>query len=189
VRRASGYEEASALLARPDPLAALDGEPALLESISKTFGESLTPYQVTERIVADVRSSGDTAIRRYSSLISHIDLDALEVPRSSMVDAAASMAPGLLEAVTLAAARIKAFHEQCMVRTGVQFIDEQLGRVVLPLERVGLYVPGGRFSYPSSVLMSAIPARVAGVHEVIIATPPGAGGAVAPATLAACEIV
>ena len=188
MRRASGYEEASGLLARPDPLAAFEGEPALLESIRNTFGEALTPYQVTERIVADVRSSGDTAIRRYSSLISHIDLDGLEVPRSALPDALASMAPGLREALTLAAARIRYFHEQCMVRTGVQFIDEQLGRVVLPLQRVGLYVPGGRYSYPSSVLMSAIPARVAGVNEVVVATPPRANGTVAPATLAACEI-
>jgi len=188
VIRATGYEEASSLLSRPDPLDALRGEPALLESIRSTFGESLSPAQVTERIVDDVRNNGDSAIVSYTSLISHIDLTHVEVPRADIVAASERIDAALLDALKLAAKRIRQYHERCLVATGTEFFDAELGRRVLPLHRVGLYVPGGRYAYPSSVLMSAIPARVAGVAEVIVTTPPTPDGSVLPMTLAACHI-
>ena len=188
MRRAVGYEQASSLLSRPDPLDALRGEPALLESIRSTFGESLSPAQVTERIVNDVRDKGDSAIVSYTSLISHIDLTRVEVPKADIVAASERIEPELLNALKLAAERIRRFHERCRVATGTEFFDAELGRKVLPLQRVGLYVPGGRYAYPSSVLMSAIPARVAGVAEVVVTTPPTPEGSVLPMTLAACDI-
>jgi len=188
VKRAVGYEQASSLLARPDPLDALRGEPALLENIRATFGEALTPAQVTERIVKDVRSEGDSAVVSYTSLVSHIDLEYIEVPRTEIASAAEQIDPELLDALKLAAGRVRQFHERCRVATGTEFFDAELGRKVLPLHRVGLYVPGGRYAYPSSVLMSAIPAHVAGVTEIVVATPPGADGSVSPVTLAACHI-
>ena len=188
MRRAVGYEQASSLLSRPDPLDALRGEPALLESIRATFGEELTPAQVTERIVNDVRNNGDSAIVSYTSLISHVDLQHIEVSLEETAAAAEQIDLDLLEALRLAADRVKRFHEKCLVDTGMEFFDAELGRKVLPLQRVGLYVPGGRYAYPSSVLMSAVPARVAGVAEVIVATPPGSDGSVSPVTLAACHI-
>ena len=188
MRRAAGYRAASTLLERQDPLASLQGQPSLLAGIQKVYGELLTPSQVVDRIVEDVRTQGDTAIGFHTEAVSGIVVRSLEVPRHQVVEACDLVDPALLEALKLAARRIRDFHEACNVRTGSHFFDSELGRKIIPLNRVGLYVPGGRYSYPSSVLMSAIPANVAGVSEVIVATPPNAEGLVASVTLAACEI-
>jgi histidinol dehydrogenase len=188
VRRAVGFDAAARLLERPDPLASLAGQPSLLESIRKTFGEPLTPAAVVERIVDDVRLSGDDAIAFYTRMVSGVIVRSLEVSRNDIAGASHNIDHSLSDALQLAASRIRAFHEACVIPTGTRMVDGELGRRVLPLQRVGLYVPGGRYSYPSSVLMSAIPAKVAGVEEVVVATPPNAEGVVAPATLAACAI-
>lgn len=188
MRRASGIEAARKLLQRPDPLDALRGHPGLLASIEATFGESLSPSEVVNRIIADVRHRGDEAVRDYTRTITGVDLPDLEVRRSEIDAARASVEPALVEALELAASRIRAYHEACAIRTGTQVIDRELGRRVIPLHRVGLYVPGGRYAYPSSVLMSAIPARAAGVEEVCVATPSDSSGRVSAVTLCACGI-
>jgi histidinol dehydrogenase len=188
VRRVEGLTQASTLLARPDPLASLAGSSSLHESIASIYGEPLTPSAVVERILADVRQRGDEAVTYHTRLVSGITQTSLEVPRACVSAAVDQIDGQLADALRLAAARIREFHEACAVQTGTQMNDPELGRRITPLERVGLYVPGGRFSYPSSVLMSAIPARVAGVQEIVVATPPGPDGSVAPATLAACAI-
>jgi len=188
VKRAAGYEESAALLVREDPLSSLAGQPSLLEGIRRIYGEALTPAAVVDRIVEDVRARGDEAIAFHTKAISGITVPSLEVPPADLAAALAKLEPGLVDALTVAAARIREYHESFAVAAGNRFVDAELGRRVLPLARVGLYVPGGRYSYPSSVLMSAIPARVAGVAEVVVATPPNREGEVAAATLAACAI-
>jgi histidinol dehydrogenase len=188
MKRVRGLEEARRLLQRGDPLDALKGTPQVLEGIRTLFGQSLTPAQVVERIIADVRSEGDEAVVRHTTAISGVTLAQLEVPRGRIEQAAVEIDPGLHEALSLAADRIRRFHEATAAPLGTRQVDDELGQRCLPLERVGLYVPGGRYSYPSSVLMSAIPARVAGVREIIVATPPGPDGEVPAATLAACSI-
>jgi histidinol dehydrogenase len=188
VRRVVGFDDALQLLRRSDPLQSLEGQPSLLESIRATFGEPLSAAEVVERILADVRAGGDGAIARYGKLISGVDVPALEVPRNRILAACAEVDEELVAALRLSASRIRSFHEACAVRTGTSFYDAELGRKVVPLQRVGLYVPGGRASYPSSVLMSAVPAKVAGVDEIVVATPPGSQGEVSPVILAACDI-
>ena len=186
--RVDGFEQASAALRRPDPLASLAGSPSLNESIARIYGEPLSAAAVVERIVSDVRQRGDEAVEYHTRLVSGVTPAALEVPRAEVNAAVDQIDGGLAAALRLAASRIWDFHQSCAVPTGTRFIDAELGRRTTPLERVGLYVPGGRFSYPSSVLMSAIPARVAGVRDIVVATPPGPDGTVARSTLAACAI-
>ena len=153
--------------------------PASAARTEALFGEPLTATQAVERIVADVRSGGDAAIREYARRIDGAELDSLEVPRSAWQDAARSIGPELQDALSVAAGRIRAYHEAAMPRawddTGAGY-----GLRSVAIERVGLYVPGGSAAYPSTVLMSAIPAKVAGVSEVIVCTPDPS-----PVTLAA----
>ncbi len=188
MKRVVGFDNAVKLLRRSDPLQSLEAQPFMLESIRATFGESLTPVQVVERILGDVRAEGDGAIARYTKLTSGLDVGALEVSRSRMLAAYKDVDEDLVAALRLSASRIRSFHEAYAVRTGVSFYSLELGRKAVPLQRVGLYVPGGRAAYPSSVLMSAVPAKVAGVGEIVVATPPGPQGEVSPATLVACDI-
>ena len=188
MRRVVGFNDAWKLLRRSDPLESLEGQPALLESIRATFGEPLNPAQLVERIVTDVQTDGDDAIARYTKLISGLEVTALEIARSKIVAAYAEVDEGLVAALRLSASRIRSFHEACAIHTGTSFYGAELGRKAVPLQRVGLYVPGGRAAYSSSVLMSAVPAKVAGVDEIVVATPPGPQGEVPPAILVACDI-
>jgi len=188
VIRVSGFEDSLKALRRNDPLRSLEGQPSLLKNIQSTFGEALSPVQVVVRIVADVRAEGDKSIVAYTKLISGVDLPTIEVSRETIRAAYAAVDEELVAALRLSAARIRKFHEASAVSVGTVFYDGELGRKIVPLRIVGLYVPGGRASYPSSVLMSAVPAKVAGVQEVIVATPPGPDGNVSAATLVACDI-
>ncbi len=188
MKRVWGLKQARLLLQRGDPLDALKGSAEVRQGIRAIFGEELSPAQVVERIIADVREDGDAALVRYTKTISGIDLVDLEVSSRQLEAACLELPAGLVQALRIAATRIRCFHEATMLPAGTCMVDHEVGQRRLPLQRVGLYVPGGRYSYPSSVLMSAIPARVAGVEEIIVATPPGPDGTVAPATRAACHI-
>ena len=181
------WASARALLARPAPYLDLQASPRLAEGIRRVFGEPLSPEQAVARILADVRRDGDRALLDYTHRLDGVSLDALQVPPQSLQEAWQGLAPDLREALGMASRRIRAFHERCL-REG--WIDRGLGlgQALRPLERVGLYVPGGSARYPSTVLMSAIPARVAGVREVILATPPGRDGRVPQSTLAAASL-
>lgn len=188
MKRVCGLQDARRLLERGDPLDTLHGSPQVHEAIHSIFGRTLTPTQVVEQIIADVRSQGDAALIRYTKTISGISMGEFEIPSGQLAAACSEIPPGLLAALQTAAARIRRFHEATLLPAGTCDVDGEVGQRRLPLRRVGLYVPGGRYAYPSSVLMSAIPARVAGVEEVIVTTPPGPDGAVSPVTRAACHI-
>ena len=127
--------------------------PASAARTEALFGEPLTATQAVERIVADVRASGDTAIRDYARRIDGVELDALEVPRDAWVDAAPSLGPELQDALGVATERIRAYHEAAMPRAWDD-ADAGYGLRSVAIERVGLYVPGGSAAYPSTVLMS-----------------------------------
>jgi histidinol dehydrogenase len=159
------------------------------ERIREVFGEDLTPTQVVERILADVRREGDDAIRRYTRKIDGRDVASLKVPEEAIDAAVAKVPPPVYAALEAAAERVRAFHERAKRNSWLDFQgDGATGQIIRPLARVGIYAPGGRVPYPSSVLMAAIPARVAGVREVDLASPPGPDGEVAPALLAAARI-
>ena len=142
-------------------------------------------------IVELVRDGGDREVRRWTARFDRDDLArGFEVPRTELRRAERALAPRARAVLRLAAQRIRVFHEK-QRQTGFRFRDTSglvLGQKVEPLERVGVYVPGGRASYPSSVLMNVIPARVAGVREVIAVSPPSPAEGSHAAVLAAASI-
>ncbi len=162
--------------------------PHVQAGIERVFGRSLTAAGVAEEVCAAVAAGGDAAVRDYTARIDGVHLAVTEVAPSALDAARARIAPALRAALEHAAERIRAFHLH-EHHEGWQWItpDGMLGQIVRPLARVGIYVPGGTAAYPSTLLMSAIPARVAGVREIIVTTPPHPAG-VADAILAAAAI-
>lgn len=139
-------------------------------------------------IIAGVRRGGDPALIAYAERFDGARLKSLEVTPREVTAALTSIDPRLMNALKFAAARLVKFHKTCMRIYGRGFFKNGLGQQVLPIERAGIYIPGGTASYPSTVLMTAIPARVAGVKEIIMSTPCGKDGKVPAGTLAAAFI-
>lgn len=162
---------------------------AVADRIREIFGEPLTPTQVVERIIADVRAEGDQAIRRYARLIDGREPDELRVSEDAIEAAASSIPAEVYFGLEAAADRIRQFHERARRNNWLNFDgDGATGQIIRPLDRVGIYAPGGRAPYPSTALMAAIPARVAGVREIVMASPSGPDGEVAPVLLAAAKV-
>ncbi len=158
----------------------------LLQRSSQEWGSEA--QETVRQIIDDVRAGGDSALFRYSKTFDSVEISRLEVSRQSIAESHEKVDGGLRDALAFAAERIRSFHLAQKERLGLEFSEGGMGFIVRPLERVGVYVPGGKATYPSTVLMTAIPARVAGVDEVIMTTPPAADGSVPAATLAAADI-
>ena len=186
--RVEGLSKAKQLLTRKDFLESLAASPRLAAQIKHIFGEELSPQEVVDRIINDVRGKGDEALFRYTSKLDGVELDSLEVSRQELSAAYDVVDEELVSALELAAKRIRGFHFACGCKRGTAFASPFLGRNVQPLDRVGLYVPGGTAAYPSTVLMTAIPAKVAEVKEIIMASPPGRNGSIPASTLVAADI-
>jgi len=162
--------------------------PWLKQRIIAAFGQPMGLQEVVEHVLSEVRARGDQALLDFEWRLDGVKLKRLEVTGKEIGAARSKVDPELVAALDLAARRIKAFHVKCKRQSWVDFREGGLGQWVRPLERVGVYVPGGKASYPSTLLMTAIPARVAGVKEVIVTSPPGRNGEVSPAILLAAEI-
>nr|MDQ3574679.1 histidinol dehydrogenase [Actinomycetota bacterium] len=147
------------------------------------------PTAAVQAILADVRARGDAAVREYTERFDGVRLDALRVPARALADALAAIPSELRQALEVAQARVLAFHrhqvveERSLAEDGVA-----VGQLRRPVRRAGLYVPGGHARYPSTVLMTAVPARVAGVRELVLCVPPDADGSVGAVTLAAAAV-
>jgi histidinol dehydrogenase len=172
------------------PLDEVAVPPALLDGIERIFGARLSPAEAVDRIIRDVRARGDEALLDWSAQLDNGRREALEVPRARWQAAAEALEPQLLDALRLAAAEIERFHRRQARNSWVDFsVEGALGQIVVPLQRVGLYAPGGSAPLPSSLLMAAIPARVAGVEEIIVCSPPQrATGEVHDLVLAAAHV-
>lgn len=144
--------------------------------------------EVVRRIVRDVRERGDAALRDFTEKFDGVRLVNLEVEREKIERAYREVDKELRDALELAAGRIADFHQKQKESLLHDKAGGSLGWLVRPLRSVGVHVPGFTAPLPSSLLMTAIPARVAGVKEVILVTPPGKGGSVSPVTLAAAKI-
>jgi histidinol dehydrogenase len=177
------------ILHRRDLMAHGDVPETVQTGILRVFGERLAPDEAVARILSDVRLRGDEALIDWTARIDDVTLDRLEVPVETWQAAHEQLPADLAEALSLSAGRIRAFHARQPVSSWT-VADEggTLGQRVTPLARVGVYVPGGTAPLPSSLLMAAIPARVAGVDEVVVCTPPGEGGAVPEVILAAAHL-
>ncbi len=145
---------------------------------------------VVAAIIADVRASGDAALKKYSEKFDGVELDSLEVSDAEFEEAIAKVEPRFIEILEKAAINIRRFHE-AQKRDDYIIPAENgalLGQRVIPIEKVGMYVPGGTAAYPSTVLMDCIPAKIAGCEEIVMVTPPGRDGKVNPNVLAAAKI-
>lgn len=163
--------------------------PEMAEGIQRIFGEALTPEQVVARILRDVRARGDAALREYAERIDGSRLETIEVPAAEIDAAFAGLDPKLRDALEVAARQVRAFHErQYKASWRHEESGGTVGQIVRPLQRVGIYAPGGRAIYPSTVIMCAVPARVAGVEEIVVCSPAGKDGCVSPLILAACKL-
>ncbi|MCH5189827.1 MAG: histidinol dehydrogenase, partial [Oscillospiraceae bacterium] len=141
---------------------------------------------IVAEIIENVKANGDKALFEYCKKFDKADLTSLLVTEEEIDEAFALVEPKFIEILERAAKNIRKFHEK-QVRNSFIINDEDgivIGQKVIPVDRAGLYVPGGTAAYPSTVLMDSIPAKIAGCREVVIVTPPGADGKVNPVILA-----
>ncbi len=182
-----GAERGKEEFSRFDPL---DFGSLPQEVISKThevFGDGVLPRDSVSLILNAVRSEGDAAVRKYARLLDGVDLESLEVTDQEIEKACDEVPEVLVEALKLSANRVTEFHQAVMRKSWVD-LSSGLGELVSPLDRVGVYAPGGTAAYPSTVLMTAIPAKTAGVREVVLATPSRNGSLPNPAVLVAAKL-
>jgi histidinol dehydrogenase len=166
----------------------------VLDGIAQIFGQPLTPEEAVTRILKEVRTDGNSALQSWTQRLDRLNLEPVPVSKEAIQFALQSVSTDRREALELAAQRIESFHRRQPLNSW--FTNElggTVGQIIRPIQRVGLYVPGGTAPLPSSVLMSAIPARVAGVREIVVVTPPNRSFAnaslpVDPIILAACAI-
>jgi histidinol dehydrogenase len=154
----------------------------------RVFGPGLSVAEVVDRILAAVRAEGDAAVLRFNEGLDGAAPLSVAVPREEIDAAYAQVAPELQEALRLAAGRIRDYHERQLRQGWVNFEDNGLGQLVRPIQRAGIYMPGTTAPLPSSMLMTAIPARVAGVDEVYVASPALPDGSISPLKLVAADI-
>lgn len=161
--------------------------------INKILSREIQSYgeyeESVRQIVADVMTGGDAAVKKYTRKFDGVSVDGLAVSGDEIDEAFASVSPRFLEVVKKSAENIAEFHSK-QKKSGFEINRDgvTLGQKYTAVEKAGLYVPGGTASYPSTVLMNAVPAKIAGVGEIIMCTPPSANGKVRAEILAAAKI-
>ncbi len=169
----SDIDQARATILRRVPLDEMPVPQSLRDGIAERFGERLTPAQAVERVIHDIRTKGDAALHDWTQRLDGIELERFEIPPERLAAAASALDPALLDALKLAAAQLEQFHRRQIRNSWVDSnVQGILGQLITPLEKVGIYVPGGSAPLPSSLLHAAIPARVAGVATLVVCTPP-----------------
>ncbi len=175
------------LLARR-PLVAEELPMDMRETTFRAFGAELAPEEVVRRIIRDVREDGDNGVRYYNRCIDNASTPELRVSADE-IRAAYEVVPGeLVEALRFAADRIRRYHELQLRGARMDFNQNGLGQVTRAIQRIGVYVPGTRAPLPSTVLMCAVPARVAGCDEVFMTSPVLPDGTVPPVKVVAADI-
>lgn len=161
-----------------------------LKQIFSRVDPAMDVTGIVKQIIADVVKRGDDALLEYCERFDRAKLSALEVTEQEIDTAMKTVEPELIRILERAATNIRKFHKS-QVRNSYIINDGNgvvMGQKVIPMDRVGIYVPGGTAAYPSTVLMNSIPAKIAGCGEIIMVTPPGKDGSVNPAILAAARV-
>ena len=178
------------ILKRP-PLSLMEFPDSVVQATESFFGSGVTPPAAVAEILRSVRAEGDHALRQWSRIFDQVEIQDFRVPPDRFQAAWDALSVPLQKAMRTAAERIRTFHEQQPLpdwRSNEN--GSMLGQRVTPIERVGIYVPGGTAPLPSSLLMSVIPAQVAGVQRILVCTPPMANPIIlAAAHLCGCEEV
>ncbi len=158
------------------------------ELIFRAFGQELAPEEVVRRVIRDVREDRDNAVSFYNSRFDGAATPDLRVTRDEIRDAYDSVGNDVVEALKFAAGRVRRYHEMQMRGASLDFNQDGLGQVTRAIQKVGLYIPGTRAPLPSTVIMCAIPARVAGVDELYMTSPVLPDGTIPPVKLVAADI-
>ncbi|MFC1917298.1 histidinol dehydrogenase [Chloroflexota bacterium] len=181
------FAAAKKVLSRQTPTISIPVSARLRESLQNMFGTD-DPEQAVRIIIGEVRDKGDKALIELTQRIDGIRLISLEIGKKEIADAYRQIDRELVTSLQQAATRIEAFHIKQRDNLWHEIREKEAGQLLRPLQRVGVYVPGGTAAYPSTVLMTAIPAKAAGVSEVILTTPPTKNGRIPPVTLVAADI-
>lgn len=173
-----GLEAVEKLLKKP-AFDQVELNPRIREANKKLFGADLTAAEIVDKIVGDVRRDGDEAVIKYTKLIDRTEFTPEEfVVTEAEYEAAYQEAdPAVVDSLRKAAENVRRYHQEQKPNSWMTYRDKGsiLGQSIIPLDRVGIYVPGGTAAYPSSVIMNAMPAVVAGVKEIIMMVPPKNG--------------
>jgi histidinol dehydrogenase len=176
MQRITGFEKAKNALDRRK------------QGINYTSGNFVHVDRPVKDIINEVFEKGDIALFSYTEKFDKVKLDSLKITDDEIKAAYKNVNKKLISELKIAAERISTFHTLCKKQIGMKFEQSGLGRITRPLKRVGIYVPGGTAAYPSTVLMTAVPAKVAGVEEIIMVSPPQKDRSLPSATLVAADI-
>jgi len=184
-------EQARDTLLKRQPMAFQQTSPGVSESIERIFGEPLSPAEAVRQNIQDVRTRGDVALQEWNSRLDNNPSAVFRVSPEEIQAALKSLPEAQVNALKASADRVERFHRKQPAGSWMdQSMGGTVGQLLRPIRRVGLYVPGGSAPLPSSILMSAIPAKVAGVKEIAICSPADRStGKISAATLAAAAIV
>ena len=173
-----GFDEIKRLLTKKS-FDEVELSPKIREANKKIFGADLTAVEIVRKIVNDVRAKGDTAVIEYTKMIDGVELKPADflVTEEEIAAAESKVDAKVVESLKRAADNIRHFHQEQLPKSWITYREHGsiLGQAVVPLDRVGVYVPGGTAAYPSSVLMNTIPAKVAGVGEIVMMSPTKTG--------------
>lgn len=169
-----------------------EGKKLVEAMLSRSQLEYGNVQETVNDILSDIKKNGDKALFEYTKKFDKADINAenIVVTKAEIKQAYAQVDKELIEVIEKSARRIADFHQKQKINSWLEpnTNGEMLGQLIRPLERVGVYVPGGKAAYPSSVLMNIVPAKVAGVNEIVMTTPPNAEGRVDPTTVVAADI-
>jgi histidinol dehydrogenase len=188
VRVFRGAAAARAGVIRREPLDDVEPPEHVRERDRRLFGPGLRAAEVVDRIIAAVRAEGDAAVIRFNEGLDGAAPLPVRVERAEFEAAYRVVPAELIDALRTAAGRIRAYHERQRAHSLREFEEDGLGQLVRPIQRAGVYLPGTAAPLPSSLLMTAIPARVAGVEEVYVASPALPDGSIPPLKLVAADI-
>jgi histidinol dehydrogenase len=163
----------------------------LNELFNRTTTDYKEIYKVVEDIIENVKNNGDEAIKEYTEKFDGVKLESIEITKKEIEEAVVRVDSDLLETIKKSYNNIKDYHKRQLRKSTIYKPNEKniiLGQLVNPIEKVGIYVPGGKATYPSTVLMNAVPAKLAGVEEIIMITPPNKEGKIQDSILAAASI-
>ncbi|MBI2166039.1 MAG: histidinol dehydrogenase [Chloroflexi bacterium] len=189
MRQIRGFEEArEALSKRRSGLGLMETTPVAEAKTREVFGRALTPEEAVREILERVKIGGDRAVVEFTRLLDGVELSSgLEVSEGEWARARSRVRRSVVRALEEAAERVKAYQQAAMPKSWLD-IKEGYGQMFIPMERVGVYIPGGTAAYPSTVIMTAIPARIAGVKEIVLCTPSRGGQGPDAGVLAAAAI-
>lgn len=166
-------EEAKKSILKRRPIDDYEIPESMQQNMLNFFGENLTPDQAVVRIIKEVRSEGDQAVTRWTKILDGVDLTVFRLNDKEIKASENSISPEIKQALQLSIDRVRAFHQRQPISSWISNdLGGTVGQLIRPIRRVGLYIPAGTAPLPSSVIMSAVPAQVAGVKEIVLVAPP-----------------